>query len=392
VDWFLAAAFVAGVPAMLQQRVTLPRWIVVPSLAVGLIFVIHTVLPTLPMYMSARFRLQTAVTVVESPAVITVQWLIALAILPVLVRAVCLATDRSPQRIVWAWMAGAAISATIGLSDYLGITNVGETLIGYANTSGRASGLASHANNLGFACAMAAPIAIHLMGRGRAALSAASTTGLILLTLGAVVSGSRGSQVGCVLAVLAGLLLVPAGRRVLPVFLWLGAVVTCLVAWFRPGLFTGFSEVIRFGQGSNSDESDVGRQLIAHQGVLDFQHNPVWGVGFEVLTQSHSIFLQLLAAGGVVLFGAMVYFLGSALWTSFKLSRDGSVLAGFLGCSILIWIAVGSIENQLTDRYLYVPIAALCALTALRADASACGEGGRVGPAQTRSSRVDGDA
>jgi hypothetical protein len=362
VDVLLALAVVMGCLSLLVATYGLPRWIVGPALIIVGLAVLHMVAPTDYYYMAQRFQPhsnQFAPVATESPIATAVQWLIALAVLPWLVGNVAQKAKRPVEPIITASVVGAAVSAAVALTDYFGFSNIGEQLVGYVNITGRESGLASHPNNLGFACLIAAPFAMRLLLCHRRRL-----IGLLLLGAllgGATVSGSRGVQLGIVGVLFLCLFLTRTGRRALLPAMYVGAWVGAACLIFMPELQGTFSNVLRFGSeitaASNSE-----RGMLVRQGLRDFFYAPVAGVGFEVLTAAHSVYVQLLASGGLLLLGAMGWFWLGLIRAARREALRGELLGGFILCSTLAWLVVGAIENQLTDRYLYFPTAVVVAL------------------------------
>ena len=57
--------------------------------------------------------------------------------------------------------------------------------------------------------------------------------------------------------------------------------------------------------------------------------------------------------------------------------RQVDPISMFLVASVIVWLAVGLVENQLTDRYIYFPVAAIAAIAVRH-------QGGRTRPAPTR--------
>jgi hypothetical protein len=362
VDWLLAVVAVVGCLSLIVRTRGLPRWIVAPALIIVALAVLHTIAPTDALYMAQRFELRDTSQLVapEWPAIKAVQWLIALAVLPWVVVNVTEKAERPVEPIIMAWVLGAAVSGGVALSDFFGYSNIGEQLRGFVNITGRESGLASHANNLGFACIIAAPFATRLVLRPRRRFI--GLLSLAALVGGAIVCGSRGAQLGMAGVLFLCLLLTRHGRRALwpasYVGAWLG--VACLI--FRSELHDVLSSVLRFGSGVSTAASNSERAMLVTQGLQDFLYAPVIGVGFDVLTAAHSVYVQLLASGGLLLFGAMGWFWLGLIRAAQRLARHHEALGGFILCSTVGWLAVGAIENQLTDRYLYFPTAIAVAL------------------------------
>jgi hypothetical protein len=363
VDVLLSLAIVIGCLALLVRTRGLPRWITVPTLIIVALAVLHVLAPTDPLYMAQRFQPdggQLATVEAESSVAKAVQWLLALAGLPWLVANVTEKAERPVEPIITASVIGASVSAGIALSDYFGYSNVGEHLLGYINTTGRESGLASHSNNLGFACLVAAPFAIRLMLRRRRRFI--GLVSFAALVGGVVVSGSRGAQLGMAGVLLLCLLRAQAGRRLLWPALYVAAWICVAYLIFMPELSVNFSKVLRFASEAGTAASNSQREMLITQGLRDFFYAPVTGIGFEVLTAAHSVYVQLLASGGLLLLGAMGYFWLGLIRGARRLARQGEILGDFIFCSTLAWLIVGAIENQLTDRYLYFPTAVAVAL------------------------------
>jgi hypothetical protein len=363
VDVLLALAVVVGCLTVLTGSHRLPRWIVGPALIIVVLAVLHAVAPTDYFYMAQRFQPHSvlfAQVETESPIATAVQWLIALAVLPWLVGNVAQKAERPVEPIITASVVGVAVSAVVALSDYFGFSNIGEQLVGYVNITGRESGLASHPNSLGFACLIAAPFAVRMLLCHRRWLIALLLFGA--LVGGAIVSGSRGAQLGIAGVLFLCLVLTRIGRRALWPAAYVGAWIGVAYLIFNPELEGAFSKVLRFGSEIGTAASNSERGMLVTQGLRDFFYSPVTGVGFEVLTAAHCVYVQLLASGGLLLLGAMGWFWLGLMRAARRLADHGEVLGGFILCSTLAWLVVGAIENQLTDRFLYFPTAVAVAI------------------------------
>lgn len=295
----------------------------------------------------------------EHQSLIGVKWLAALLILPALIVAVAQRREHYIRWICIGWMFGVVVSACVAITDYLHITAIGVQLIGFENISGRQSGLSTHPNSLGVACALALPVALMLTERRRVL---GPLTGLILLG-GAFVSGSRGAQAGCLLALALTFAVLRPSRRAILRFLLAAAMVLSVMTALRPALLKRAAALIRFSSAQvGVAESNQERDLLALQAHLDFQSHPFAGIGLGAITYAHSIYLQLLSAGGLLLFlGFTIYLLG-ALRSSWHHRKCPNPVSAHLWVSTVTWITMGMVENQLTDRYLYVPIGCIAAI------------------------------
>lgn len=362
VDLILALTAFASIPLLVRGREPMPGWILVGAYCVVLAATLTFLFPASNTYIQHRAILGGIPSTAGSdPIIIAGKWLIALMVLPWLtVRMGVGDSTKSLTIIARAWSLGAGISAAVAATDYLGLTSLSQSLLGYSSITGREAGLGSHPNTLGFACAMAIPVAVH-WAQSRIRIGLALMT---LLLFGVLLSGSRGAQVGSVLAILLCFLLLPASRRVFPYAIGMGLIASAYSVTHAGASIDSKAQLLRFGGTGGATASDAGRAIIAEQAARDFAHNPIWGLGFQFLTYSHSIYLQLLASGGSLLLGGMAFYFVSALragWTQRETHRS---LTGILTMCTIIWLIMGVIQNQLTDRYLYVPIACLASVQA----------------------------
>lgn len=358
-DLTLALATLAATPVLLRTRV--PSWVLVGMGTLILVTAIHLWLPISPMYMLGRYQLPRlpGTRPPTSAVLVSIQWSIALFILPWLTRALCGGSIRRVERLLVAWLLGAVVSVLFALSDALRFTHVASTLTHGALTAGRQSGLAAHVNHFGFACAIAVPISIFLIARDRKLLGIST---LALLVIGSLLSGSRGAQLGTVSACVLSAMCTHHGRRLLPPIIW-GASLSAVVAFtFWPGLVGSFTDLVRFGDPS-AYVSDEARAMAARQSIEDFRTHPIAGIGFEVLNEAHSLLLEVLATGGVVLLVGLIVYYSGAVRSGFRAHRAGYALAGFAVASVATFLLMGLFQNQIADRYLYIPIAAICAIS-----------------------------
>jgi hypothetical protein len=361
VDIFLvlAAACIGAEALGARAQLRAPKWVWAGAAGVAAVIVSHILIPTDAPFMNGRIYLSGLsggfAYGVTGPTIAGLKWLAALLLLPLLTSAVAGRGPRVVNRVAVAWLAGAVGSAVVATTDLLGATSINVTLTGLAeNSSGRMSGLQSHPNNLAVGCALVAPIAVLIATRWRHAWIGGPA--LMLLGLGALASGSRGGQVGFVVAVAATSVLLAGRRCGKPLAILAGGGIFTVLTIRALESIVG--PVLRF---KTAADSDIGRRMIREQAILDLQHRPLDGVGLDQITYAHSIYLQMLSAGGLILAAAMVAFFCGAIAAAWSLRSHQ--LAVCLGVSITTWAVIGVIENQLTDRYLYVPIALLAAMT-----------------------------
>ena len=370
VDIFLAVVAVCLAYKVLAtvRLPPVPGWVVIGTVAVVVVACAHVLLPTGAHFLSTRVRIGslnslTGAVESSSAAVQAAKWITALLVVPWFLIIVAERREQILVKVMVAWSAGAAVSAAVSVSDFTGTTSVGATLLGFVSQSGRQSGLASHPNHLGIACALAVPIALYVLSKRRLLGGGL----VILLSLGVLLSGSRGAQAVYVIAVLFTLALVRQGSKAktrLLVVLGLGAATIPFL--FETEIAQGRDTLLRFGHSSGAHESDYERRLVAAQAWLDWQERPLVGIGLDYITFAHSIPLQIISAGGVVLAAGMLFYFGGAIGAAWRLRGDSNPLPGYLLVSLIAWFAVGMVENQLTDRYLYFPVGCIAAVQMLR--------------------------
>jgi O-antigen ligase len=118
-------------------------------------------------------------------------------------------------------------------------------------------------------------------------------------------------------------------------------------------------EQVRFasdtGTAVNTAGSNSERAQLAELAIDQFEARPLQGVGFGVIADAHNIYLQLLAAGGVIAMASFLVFV-AGIGASVRRAlagpqRDAAAAAGI---AILMWLINGVVDNQVADKYLYV--------------------------------------
>lgn len=365
VDVFIAASMPLVILHLLSlgRAATIPFWMKVGATTIALLVAIHIFAATSEAYMESRAVLANVEvsSSILSSAVPGLQWLVALLILPILVSVATGGDNKRVSILVHVWMLGVAVSSAVAVTDFAGLTTINYSLTEIVNAAGRESGLTIHPNNLGVSAAITLPVAVYYASRSKVW----GPICVLVIAAGSFLSGSRASQVGAALAILlTAVLLRKFWRVTMRLVAWVAAS-AMVVQVTLPGVMAEALSLLRFSS-DTAESSDFGREILSEQGVLDFLHRPVVGVGFEVANAAHSIYLQTLAAGGLMLaIGMAVYFIG-ALRESRQLAKTGNSLGWVIFASLLTWFALGAFSNQLTDRYLYFGIAALVALWSTR--------------------------
>lgn len=290
---------------------------------------------------------------------------VALAIMPLAVMAVTRTRERL-STLVDLWAMSSLANAFVALVDAAHLTHINNSLVGSLSTAGgREGGLTNHPNHLATVLVMGIPIVLSWWRRG-GNWRRASVGGTILLAAGINATGSRGGlAVGALIVVVASLTQ-PSLRRALATIAVPAAFALGAVFVLDSGLIHSLLGHTRFGSSTGSG-SDAIRKAVAEQAIRDIEHRPLLGVGFDVADQGHSIYLQAIAAGGVVtLIGLAIYISGVIRTTQIRVAGklDAMVVATLV--SLLGWLILGGIENDFADRYPYVPMAMLLAAASIR--------------------------
>ena len=358
-DLFMVLAFAAVVGHLVvtRERVPLPPWLFLTGagflLAALLVMIfppsfslVHT---TLTEQANLVTQLGLPVTVAaRSDLSALIKFELSLIVIPVLL-AVVATSERRCSRLLDLWTISAIVSAAVGLLDYSGVAHLAPTAI----AGNRSAGLTIHPNYLALTCAMALPPALLWLGRSPRA-TAAGVLAVSLLVGGEYASGSRAGTVGAVIAIALTIALVPRLRAGLGILLPVaGMAVIAMLVFTDTG--RKILHQIRLGSNSTTAGSDTQRGLDATVAFSQFKARPLEGVGFSVITDAHDIYLQLLAAGGIVALASFATFcagmIGSVRWALTGIQGDAVVA---VAVAILVWLINGLFDNQLADKYLYV--------------------------------------
>jgi O-antigen ligase len=354
---FLVLAFAASLVLVAQKRrvVPLPGWMLVAGAGL-LVSALLTIAfpPALHLKQASLMDLLRSAGVPyiigqRSDLSAWIKWEIALLVLPVIL--IINGNTRGRCRLLLDLFAVAAtISAIVGLLDVAGLHALATRQI----ANNRSSGLTIHPNYLAFESALSLPVTLLWIGRrGRWTIGGLLATGALLG--GVYSSGSRAAAVGAVLAVALTVMFVPRLRVLIGLTLPLaGIAVVVLLAFTNAG--TQILHKVRLDSGNSTTQaSNATRRQAAHTALVQFRARPVEGVGFQVIEDAHNIYLQLLAAGGVITFASFVIYCGG-LGGAYVRARKGPQRdeATVMITSVVVWMVGGAFDNQLIDKFVYV--------------------------------------
>jgi O-antigen ligase len=299
------------------------------------------------------------------PALVTLaRFELAFLIVPVVIGAVA-SSWRRVNLMTNLWLLSATISAAIGTVDGFTGIGLGHTITGVI-ADNRPTGLAIHPNAFALTCGMTIPIGLLRSVQLRGGRRVAAITATCFLVSGILVSGSRVGLFSLVLAVGLTSMLIPRLRSRIIALGLTGLVLAFLVFPQGNPLTQGLDRLGGSGDASaaNSQRSDQ---------FSDSLHialgHPFTGVGFTVVADAHTLPLQFWETAGIlgllalILYTTGVLRAGRLLYRDRRLPRGSPELAGALSISYLIWLISGLLQNQIADRYIYVPVGLLLGLT-----------------------------
>jgi O-antigen/teichoic acid export membrane protein len=298
----------------------------------------------------------------------------AVALTPIVIGTVA-GSFRSLWVLLDCWILSVGVNSFVAASDYLLHTHIGSSFTGEVALD-RVAGLTTQPNHLGFVTVMALPVIISrlLTDRSNVARGYYAAVG-VLAALALLSSGSRGGLLGGVFVIFATPLFQPRVRERAIVTFSAAAIVVLILGVFvlKGATFVTLqrsagSATVQAAAGVN--RSDSLRNQAYSQAYDQFSDHPINGVGFAHARAAQSLYLELLASGGVVAFLAFLSFLLGSTASGLRLSRtrgDPKLpgLAGATASSMGAWIIMGIAENQLYDRYLLVPCGFLLAVRLL---------------------------
>ncbi|MDT7745567.1 MAG: hypothetical protein QOE59_4645 [Actinomycetota bacterium] len=371
----LAVAVLLVRATVARRPVFVPGWVWLLGAAIALTAVLSLVWPPTAAYLAGRFAdgVPDVSAGLASPGPDNVvgglKWLVVELGLPL---GVCLAAATRPARVgtlAVAWVAGTTLSATVAITDQLGVTRIGGILFPAVSFTSRQAGLSVHSNHLALSIVMSLPVVVWLLARRRGTALVLPALAAVLMTVGVVVSGSRAGYVGAALAVVLTMAAEPRARRLLPWAAAAGVLAALGAVAVLPGTARAIGKQLRLVDNDGAVASDEVRAGLNHQALVDAVHSPIHGLGYQILAQGHDIYLQLLASGGILLFLGYVLAQLGFLGTAWRVP-DATGIGRALGIAGATFLLIGVVENQLADVFVHVPFALVAGLWAASRHAS----------------------
>lgn len=358
--------FVVGRPNDATR--TPPWWIKQLVFAILLVTTLTVLLPIDPAYLTHRLVLDAGGMRIDehgSPLVgnlgVAAKFVVAVVVPPMAFVAAALADRRAVHWLAIAFVSGTSLSGFAAAADHFLHTSLGEIVTGLPNVIDRQAGFTTQPNYLAASVVLALPLACWLIAGGSRRLPVLGWASLVCCVLGAFASGSRGGAVTVVFAAVVAFLLLPRTRGAVPAIVLAGLAGAGVVATAVPSLGEAILRVTRLSGNPTTTGSDIVRGLVGAQGVRDWFHSPLYGIGLHVSTEASQVYLQELASGGLLLFVAVNVYMLAGLRVSLRLIAVDD-LAAALGASVIATLALNLFEADLTDRFYYIPQALIVAL------------------------------
>lgn len=350
----------------------LPGWVWQFGIIIVFITAAHELVPTDPQYLANRLVINGVYPVpggieLETNATVGIKFLVPVIFMPLVFAYARKHDPKALLRIAYAFAVGVSISAAVGMSDLLGVTHISLSLTHLPSVGGRAPGLTLHPNFLAMTCILALPIMLWQLVSADKRTRFIAALFIVALLLGLYASGSRaGFAVGPGAALLS-VIIMPRYRKYVPSVVLGVAGIAALLFVLKPSLGHSLLQSFRLGGDTGSAQgSDQARAIIFSQGVDDFKHSPIDGVGLQVAEEAHNVYLQALAAGGVILLAGYLIFIFSGTYTVVKAMKF-EPLAYPLFVSTVAGALFAVVQAALTDRIAYVPLALIATLPRVRA-------------------------
>jgi hypothetical protein len=379
--WFVGPARPADVLAILAvvlfafahnggQLPKLPRWITQLVVVIIAVLALNIIFRPDAEYLAQRIVLDQpglSSPLAKKPFLSTnfsvaFKFIVATALVPLAFAFAAGHRKDMARRLVVLFALGSAVSGWVAFLGLYGITTLNRLTGLVAPGAARQVGMAWQPNYLAAGVVLAAPIGVWLLVERRPLSRRLGWFVTLGCVLGAYASGSRGGAVCVVGAVAVAILLVPHARKFAVPSFFVAVTAVNAIVLLVPGFGRAVLKATRLvGAGAVTDPSNQARSIAAAQAWRDFLHSPIHGIGYQVSFDAQTVYLQLIQSGGLLLFTAMVVYNFGAVFASWKMIRVDP-LAAALCASVISSLALNIFEADITDRFYYVPIAAIVAL------------------------------
>ncbi len=282
---------------------------------------------------------------------------------PVVIVLACMVMPKALKWLIASYVVGAAFCCLAAILGYYGMPVLMNTFGGVAWPSGvRASGFTSHPLRLATAGMMGTGLACWMALQKHTLLKWGGWGSLPLLLGGLYVSGSRGGALAGMLVLVLSMFLLPEVRRRVHEVVGTVAVAVLALLFAFPSVVESVLGQTRLAGDQTTSVSDTGRSEVLLQGLDDFNTSPIFGIGIQFIAEAHTLYVGVLAAGGIILgVGFVLFNIGSVIAAVQSLKMDralaGALLAT-LGATLFYWTVADLIQTK-TVAIIYAFVVAL---------------------------------
>jgi hypothetical protein len=257
--------------------------------------------------------------------------------IPVTIVLACMCLPKALRWLIGAYVAGVVLSSFAAILGYYGQHGLLDAFGGLPTPAGaRASGFTSHPLRLATSEVMATALACWLALQPQWILKWGGRVGAPILILGLYVSGSRGGIVAGMLVLALCMFLLPTVRRRVHLVISAGAAALLGIYFaFPAAVAEAIGSTRLVGGDYTTTVSDTGRSEVLVQGLNDFQTSPIFGIGVKYIAEAHTLYLGVLAAGGVIFGVGYLLFNIGILRTAIRGVKGDRMLGGALLATLL---------------------------------------------------------
>ena len=282
---------------------------------------------------------------------------------PIVIVLACMCVPRALKWLIGAYVAGTALSCVGAILGYYGQPWLVDFIGGLPVIEGvRAAGFTSHSLRLATSGVMALALACWLAIQPHRGLKWFGWMSVPVLLLGLYVSGSRGGTVAGLLVLVLSMFMLPAVRS--RIHLVVSGVGAALLGLYLLSAAT-VERVIgstRVGGDDTTTVSDVGRAEVFDQGVQDFQNSPVFGIGVQFIAEAHTLYMGVLAGGGIILGAGFLLFNVGSIRTSLEALKVDRSLGGALLATLIASLAYWTVADLFQTKTVAIIYGFLIAL------------------------------
>jgi hypothetical protein len=375
----------------IRHPLHIPWWLNVYGLTAIIVTVAQFLVPVSQAYLDGRYTTSDAGTSLGTrpgalPSLASV--LFNNYAVPAGIVLACMYMPKALRWIVFAYVSGVALSCTAAYLGFIGSPALLHLFLLQAPPVGtRALGFTSHPLHLATSAVMPIALSCWLAVHPKRLFKWTGRVSVIALLLGLYASGSRGGNVAALIALALCAVLLPSVRRRFHTVIAVIATALAGVVLYSPGLMTKILQTTRIVGGETADISDTGRSEVLHQGLSDFSHSPVYGIGPRYISEAHILYVGVLASGGVLLFAAYVLFNVGSIRAAYQSIGIDKALGGALLASLIASLVYWTVADDFHVASVEILYGLVMAVM-VRARA----EGPAAGPSPADPSATDGGA